>query len=111
MRHPKVDWIDWNEAQRLRNEGISVRQIAKMYGVSDYTISYNTKDFVDRPKWEGDTPQVLRDAGWSLEQIATELHSTPEEIAQVTHEPAPRKQYVNEFNIYEPPIMKSADLI
>lgn len=55
--------------------------------------------------------QALRDAGWSINMIAIEMDTNPERIEAITHEPAPRKRYENEWRTEEPGFVKSPDLI
>lgn len=102
----------WDEVQRLRDEGMSTQKIADIYGISRACVSDHTKKaFFRSQEKDWGTAQALRDAGWSPGAIAKELRVSKEEVCQHTHKPKPRKQYVNEWNINEPEFMKSADLI
>lgn len=57
------------------------------------------------------TAQALRDAGWSVKDIAKELRVPPKNIYNHTTTPKKRKKYENEFNEKEPAIMKSPELV
>lgn len=55
--------------------------------------------------------QALRDAGWTLEQIAKELGSTVASVSRNTKASKPRKRYEHETAEAEPAILKSPNLI
>lgn len=41
--------------------------------------------------------QALRDAGWTAEQIAEEMKTTPEEISKITTAPAKKRKRAHEW--------------
>lgn len=46
--------------------------------------------------------QALRDAGWTIEKIAKELGTSKTTIHSITHKPAEKKRFVNEWAASEP---------
>lgn len=46
--------------------------------------------------------QALRDAGWTITQIAKEIGSSKTMVHENTHKPAKKKRYVNEWAESEP---------
>lgn len=55
--------------------------------------------------------QALRDAGWTLEQIAEEIGSTVSSVSKNTKASKPRKRYEHETAEAEPAILKSPSLV
>lgn len=59
--------------------------------------------------WNG--AQALRDAGWTLEDIAKEIGSTVSSVQRNTSKPKKRKQYEHESPESVPAILKSPELV
>lgn len=55
--------------------------------------------------------QALRDAGWTLEQIAGEIGSTVSSVCKNTTASKPRKKFEHESAAEEPAILKSPSLV
>lgn len=107
----RIDDIDWDEVQRLKEQGMSMPELAIMYGVHKDTIRYNTKPITKPEGIDWGTAQALRDAGWTIRKIADYLKTGEEVVLERTHEPKPRKKYENEWNVNEPTIMRHNELI
>ena len=55
--------------------------------------------------------QALRDAGWTVADIARRLNTTTKAVYNHTVTPKKKKKFENEFNENEPAIMKSPELV
>lgn len=64
-----------------------------------------------RKKIDWGKAQALRDAGWSLEQIGTEIGAPKTTVCRHTKPPKKRKKYDLEWREQEPDLIKSPDLI
>ena len=107
----KTEEIDWDEVQRLKEQGFSMGELAIMYGVCKDTIRNYTNPIPKPEGIEWSTAQALRDANWSISKIADYLRTDEEKVLEHTHEPKPRKRYENEWNVNEPTIMRHNELI
>ena len=60
------------------------------------------------PSIDVDKAQALRDAGWSVKQIAAELKTSEPTVRKWTHEPEPKKARPHEWAEHEPVLGKDA---
>lgn len=100
---------DWDEAIEKRRQGMTVEDLSKEYGISRQYMSRMTYPAVfqiDKGK-----AQALRDAGWSIVDIADECKVSAELVLASTTEARPRRQFVNEWNENAPDIFKSSEFI
>lgn len=53
------------------------------------------------------TAQALRDNGWTITKIAEELGCSKSEVHRITHKPAEKRRFVNEWAEHEPDLNTS----
>lgn len=94
----KKYFFDDGKAQRLRDEGVPIPEIARMLGVSKSLVRDRTVSHVPPAERKVDVgkAQALRNAGWSISEIANELGVKEIEVAKRIHEPVAKKAFALE---------------
>lgn len=91
---------DWDEMQVMRDDRHTVAEIARLYKVTpSYVRLHTLTPRITVGQMDKGKAQALRNAGWSVEQIADELRCTIEAVAENTCEAAVRTQKPLEWMI------------
>ena len=108
----KIDNVDWAKAKRLKEQGLSYKEVGEQIGINKSTVwSRLSRMGIEKDETDWGKGQALRNAGWSVGAIAKELKTTQQKVYYHTKKPAPRKHYENEWNRNEPSLMKHNELI
>lgn len=108
----KIDNVDWEKAQKLKEQGLSYKEVGEQIGINKSTVwSKLSRIGIEKEDVDWGSAQALRDAGWHVKRIAKELRTSPKQVLWHTKEPAPRKKYEHEWNEHEPTLMRHNNLI